>query len=139
MIIGFMPFVVNAQDAPQRTLIPMGINDHTRFVFLILTAEDAIRNYDANINPAPLTSATSAQLLSTPSTTITELQTPTPTPSEPIDESISGDQSIKHTPAPIEVPPPANPNWINIMVGVVLISVIIIIVGVWINRGRVLD
>lgn len=139
IIIGFMPFVVNAQDAPQRTLIPMGINDHTRFVFLILTAEEAIRNYDANIYPAPLTSAKSAQLLSTPSATITELQTPTPKPSEPIDESISSDQSIKHTPAPIGVPPPANPNWINIMVGVVLISVIIIIVGVWINRGRVLD
>jgi len=135
-IILFMQFVVNAQDLPQRTLIPMGSDDHTRFEFLSFTSVEAIRNFDANMNPAPVTSATSAQLLTTPSPTITELQTPTTSPFKPSDESVSNDQSQKPTPAPIAIPPPANPNWVNIMIGVALISVIIIIVGVWINRDR---
>lgn len=136
IIIVFMPFVVNAQDAPQRTLIPLGSDDHTRFEFLPLTTGETIINCDANMNPAPVTSATSAQLLTTPSPTITELQTPTTSPFKPSDESVSNDQSQKPTPAPIAIPPPANPNWVNIMIGVALISVIIIIVGVWINRDR---
>ena len=136
IIIVFMPFMVNAQDAPQRTLIPLGSDYHTRFEFLPLTTGETIIYCDANMNPAPVTSATSAQLLTTPSPTITELQTPTTSPFKPSDESVSNDQSQKPTPAPIAIPPPANPNWVNIMIGVALISVIIIIVGVWINRDR---
>jgi len=129
-----MPFIVNAQDAPQRTLIPMGSDDHIRFEFLPITTEEDIRNFDANMDPAPVTSTTSAQLLTTPSPTFTELQTPTTAPFEPLNESVSSDQSPKLTPAPIAIPPPSNPNWVKIMIGVALISVIIIIVGVWINR-----
>ena len=112
-IILFFPFVVSAQDVPQRTLIPIGGGDHTRFTFLSYTTEEAIKIFDANMNPAPVTSLSSAQLLTTPSPTITELQTPA---------------------TPIAIPSPANPNWVNIMIGVALISVIIIFVGVWINR-----
>jgi hypothetical protein len=112
-IILFLPFVVSAQDVPQRTLIPIGGDDHTRFTFLSITTEEAIRNFDANMNPAPVTSLSSAQLLTTPSPTITGKQTPTTS---------------------IAIPSPANPNWVNIMIGVALISVIIIFVGVWINR-----
>ncbi len=112
-IILFLPFVVSAQDVPQPTLIPIGGGDHTRFIFLSTTSEDSIRNFDANMNPASVTSISSAQLLATPSPTNTEFQTPT---------------------TPIAIPSPANPNWVNIMIGVALISVIIIIVGVWINR-----
>jgi hypothetical protein len=112
-IILFLPFVVSAQDAPQRTLIPIGGGDYTRITFLSITSEEAIRIFDTNIDPAPVTSAAFAQLLTTPSPTITVLQTPT---------------------TPTTIPSPANPNWVNIMIGVALISVIIIIVGVWINR-----
>lgn len=112
-IILFLPFVMSAQDVPQRTLIPIGGGDHTRFTFLSITTEKAIRNFDAYMNPAPVTSLSYAQLLTTPSPVITELQTPTP---------------------PIAIPSPANHNWVNIMIGVALISVIIIIIGVWINR-----
>jgi len=112
-IILFLPFVVSAQDVPQRTLIPIGGGDHTRFTFLSITTEEAVRNFYANMNTAPVTSLSSAQLLTTPSPTITELQTPT---------------------TPTTIPSTANPNWVNIMIGVALISVIIIIVGVWINR-----
>ena len=112
-IILFLPFVVSAQDVPQRTLNPIGGGDHTRFTFLSITTEEAVRNFDANMNPAPVTSLSSAQLLTTPSPTITELQTPT---------------------TPTTIPSPANPNWVNIMIGIAVISVIIIIVGVWINR-----
>jgi len=133
IIIVLMPFVANTQVTTQRTLIPMGSDEHKRFDFLSLTNGGAISNCDANLYPVPLTSATSAQLLTTPSPTITELQTPTTAPFEPSDESVSIDQSPKLTPAPIAIPPPANP-WVNIMIGVMLISVIIIIVGVWINR-----
>ena len=129
-----MPFVVNAQDAPQHTLIPMGSDDHTRFELLSLNTGEVISNCDANMKPAPETSLSSAQLLTTPSPTITELHTQTTPPFEPSDESVSSDQSPKHTPTPIAIPPPTNRNWINIMIGVMLISVIIIIVGVWINR-----
>ena len=139
IIIVVIPFVINAQDAPQRTLIPMVSDDHTRFVFLPLATGEAIRKYNAKIYPAQVSSAISAQLLTTPSPKITELQTPTTAPFEPIDESISSDQSPKHTPAPIAIPPPANPNWVKIMIGVVLISVIIIVVGVWINRDLASD
>jgi len=113
IIIVFMPFIVYAQDAPQRALIPIGGGYHTRFTFLSITTKEAIRNFDANMDPAPVTSLSPAQLLTTPSPTITELQTPTPV---------------------IAIPSPANPNWVNIMIAVALISVIIIIVGVWINR-----
>ena len=133
IIIVFMPFVVNAQDAPQRNLIPIGSDDHTRVEFLPLTTGESIRNCDANMDPAPVTSPASAQLLTTPSPTITELQTPTTAPLEPSSESVSSAQSPKLTPTPIAIPPPAN-SWVNIMIGVALISVIIIIVGVWINR-----
>ena len=112
-IILFLPFMVSAQDVPQHTLIPIGGGDHTRFTFLSITTEEVIRNFDANMNPALVTSLSSAQLLATPSPTITELQTPT---------------------TPISIPSPANPNWVNIMIGFALISVIVIIVGVWINR-----
>ncbi len=112
-IILFLPFVVSAQDVPQRTLIPIGGGDHTSFTFLSITPEEAIRSFNSNLNPAPVTSLSSAQLLATPSPTITELQTPT---------------------TPIAIPSPANPNWVNIMIGVAVISVIIIVVGVWINR-----
>jgi len=133
-IILFLPFVVSAQDVPQRTLIPMGGGDHTRLTFLSITTEEAIRNFDANMNPAPVSSLSSAQLLTTPSPTITEIQTPTTAPLEPLDDPVSNDQSQNLTPAPIAIPPPANPNWVNIMIAVALISVIIIIVGVWINR-----
>lgn len=131
-IILFLPFVVSAQDVPQRTLIPIGGGDHTRITFLSITTEEAIRIFDTNMDPAPVTSAAFTQLLTTPSPTFTELQTPAPV--EPTDESISSDQSPKLTPTPIAIPSPANPNWVNIMIGVALISVIIIIVGVWINR-----
>ncbi len=112
-IILFLPFGVSAQDVPQRTLIPIGGGDHTSFTFLSITSEEAIRNLDENMYPAPLTSLSSAQLLATPSPTNTELQTPT---------------------TPNAIPSPANPNWVNIMIGCALISVIIIIVGVWIDR-----
>jgi len=112
-IILFLPFVASAQNVPHRTLIPIGGGDHTHITFLSITTEEAIRNFDANMNPAPVTSLSSAQLLTTPSPIITELQTPT---------------------TPTTIPSPANPNWVNIMIGVALISVIIIIVGVWINR-----
>jgi len=112
-IILFLPFVVSAQDVTQHTLIPIGGGDHTSFTFLSITTEEAIRSFDSNMNPAPVTSLSSAQLLATPSPTITELQTPT---------------------TPIAIPPSANSNWVNIMIAVALISVIIIIVGVWINR-----
>lgn len=132
-IILFLPFVASAQDVVQRTLIPIGGGNHTRFTFLSITTEEALRNFDANMDPAPVTSPTSAQLLTTPSPTITELQTPTTPSFEPSDESVSSDQSPKLTPTPIVIPPPANP-WVNIMIAVALISVIIIIVGVWINR-----
>ena len=133
-IILFLPFVVRAQDVPQRTLIPIGGDDHTSFTFLSITTEEAIRSFDSNLNPAPVTSATTAQLLTTPSPTITELQIPTTPPVEPIDESISSDQSPILTTTPIAIPSPANPNWVNLMIAVALISVIIIIVGIWINR-----
>lgn len=133
-IILFLPFVVRAQDVPQRTLIPIGSDDHTSFTFLSITTEEAIRNFDSNLNPAPVTSATTAQLLTTPSPTITELQIPTTPPVEPTDESISSYQSPKLTTTPIAIPSPANPNWVNLMIAVALISVIIIIVGIWINR-----
>ncbi|MFC2053327.1 hypothetical protein ACFLV7_03390 [Chloroflexota bacterium] len=139
IIIVFMPFVINAQDAPQRTLIPIVSDDHTRFEFLPLVTGEAIREYDAIIIPAQVSSALTAELLTTPSPKITELQTPTTAPFEPIDESVSSDQSPKNTPTPIAIPPPANPNWVKIMIGVVLISVIIIVVGVWINRDRASD
>jgi hypothetical protein len=112
-IILFLPFVVSAQDVPQRTLIPIGGGDQTCLTFLSITTEEVIRNFDANMNPAPVTSLSSAQLLATPSPTITELQTPT---------------------TPNAIPSSTNPNWVNIMIGFALISVIIIIVGVWINR-----
>ena len=133
-IILFLPVVVRAQDVPQRTLIPIGGDDHTSFTFLSITTEEAIRSFDSNLNPAPVTSATTAQLLTTPSPTITELQIPTTPPVEPIDESISSDQSPILTTTPIAIPSPANPNWVNLMIAVALISVIIIIVGIWINR-----
>jgi hypothetical protein len=133
-IILFLPFVSSAQDVPQRTLIPIGGGNHTRFTFLSITTEEALRNFDANMDPAPVTSPASAQLLTTPSPTIAELQTTTTPPFDLLDESVSSDQSPKLTPTPIAIPSPANPNWVNIMIGIALISVIIIFVGVWINR-----
>ena len=43
-------------------------------------------------------------------------------------------QAQSPTPTPMSIPPSAGPNWIQLMVGVVLIAVLIVIVGVWINR-----
>jgi len=43
-------------------------------------------------------------------------------------------QAQSPTPIPMIIPPSAGPNWIQLMVGVALIAVLIVIVGVWINR-----
>ena len=43
-------------------------------------------------------------------------------------------QAQSPTPTPFSIPPSAGPNWIQLMVGVALIAVLIVIVGVWINR-----
>jgi len=48
-------------------------------------------------------------------------------------------QAQSPTPTPMSIPPSAGPNWVQLMVGVVLIAVLIVIVGVWINRKESKD
>lgn len=56
---------------------------------------------------------------------------PTETP-EPLDPT----RTPKPTSTPIATPPPADPETINMMIIFGVIAVIVIIIGVWINRQR---
>ena len=43
-------------------------------------------------------------------------------------------QTPNPTPTILNIPPSADPSWVQLMIIVVLITVIIVIIGVWINR-----
>jgi len=43
-------------------------------------------------------------------------------------------QAQNPTPSPINIPPSAGQNWLQLMVGVALITVLIVLIGVWVNR-----
>jgi hypothetical protein len=49
--------------------------------------------------------------------------------------SINRIQAQGPTPASNSIPPSAGPNWIQLMVSVAIITVLIVIIGVWINRN----
>jgi hypothetical protein len=75
------------------------------------------RNHSDQPNPVSLqTGKVTGDLL------IANMQAATPTP--------------KPTGTPIPTPPPANPTENNMMIFFVVIAVLVVIVGVWINRQR---
>lgn len=110
--------------------------------FIDIFAPGETLNYkDANMEEAPLPVATPD--LTTP-TSIKETSSTddftypeiTPKPGFPIIIVVTQQVEVvaKSTPTPIEIPPPADPNWSRMMVSVVIISVLIVIAGVWTNR-----
>ena len=62
-------------------------------------------------------------------TAVVESPTETPEPADPT-------RTPKPTSTPIATPPPADPETINMMIIFGVIAVIVIIIGVWINRQR---
>jgi len=44
---------------------------------------------------------------------------------------------IRPTPTPLKIPPPADPRMSRLIIGFGIISVVIVIFGIWINRHKV--
>jgi hypothetical protein len=60
-------------------------------------------------------------------------ETPTPTPGTPT-PVITPTKTPKPTPTPIFVPPPSDPEYLRLMIALGFIIVIILVIGIWINR-----
>jgi hypothetical protein len=76
----------------------------------------------------------SSQRLAQPSYQITQ-ETPTPTITQPpVKESPTPTRKTRPTSTPIAIPPAASPSATTLMILVSLIAVIVVVVGVWINR-----
>jgi hypothetical protein len=43
-------------------------------------------------------------------------------------------QTPDPTPTIIAIYPPADPNWAKLMIGVAILSVVVVIIGMWLNR-----
>lgn len=87
-----------------------------------------------NVLMTPVEGPAQTQVKSTSTPTlesIASVEPPTDTP-EPSDPT----RTPKPTSTPIATPPPADPGTINMMIIFGVIAVIIIIIGVWINRQR---
>ena len=76
---------------------------------------------------------TSQRLIQHFNQTTQETPTPTITPS-PVTNSPTPTRKPRPTPTPITIPPSANPNVTTLMILVCLFAVIVVIVGVWLNR-----
>jgi hypothetical protein len=65
----------------------------------------------------------------------TPQETPTPTPTQPPDKkNLAPTHTPRPTSTPMVIPPSTNPNTSTLMILVSLIAVIVVVVGVWINR-----
>ena len=60
-------------------------------------------------------------------------ETPTPTPGTPT-PIITPTKTPRPTPTPIFVPPPSDPDYLRLMVALGFMIVVILLVGIWINR-----
>jgi hypothetical protein len=73
------------------------------------------------------------QLVNQPANQISE-STPTPT-QPPEKKNLAPTRTPRPTTTPVLIPPAANPNATSLMILFGLIAVIVVIVGVWLNRS----
>lgn len=67
----------------------------------------------------------------------TTQETATPTPTQPPDKkNLAPTRTPRPTSTPVTIPPSANPNTSTLMILVSLIAVIVVVVGVWLNRSE---
>ena len=84
---------------------------------------------------APTISPVSSQPLIDESLDETEDVTPTPAVTSPSQKkNPAPTRTLRPTSTPVSIPPPANPNATSLMILFGLIAVIVVIVGVWLNR-----
>jgi hypothetical protein len=90
----------------------------------------------ATTSPAlPANTSTSNQPLFNESLDETEDVTSTPTVTPPSQKKIPAPtHTLRPTSTPVPIPPPANPSATSLMILFGLIAVIVVVVGVWINR-----
>lgn len=110
----------------------------------IFVAGEEIQPIDADINWAPIHAPTPVLPSFTPLPSPTQLSATTPTLTAPALEEIWIDQSTptkspRPTPTPLTLPPPADPGRTNMMIGFGVLSVIVVILGIWLNRRRITE
>ena len=62
-------------------------------------------------------------------------ETPTPTPGTPT-VIVTPTKTPRPTPTPMFVPPPSDPDYLRLMVALGLMIVVILLIGIWINRSH---
>jgi hypothetical protein len=78
-----------------------------------------------------------SQAQTTPVTAISPTETAaTPPTPQPTVEIIVVTATSKPTATPVPIPPPPDPRQIDTMIGLVVLAVVVVIFGVWINRDR---
>jgi hypothetical protein len=98
---------------------------------------------DADIEDAPVQVDTpelpTLTLTSTPSPIPTHTSPPTITPSQTIhpSQTLEATMTIRPTASPPKIPPPTDPNLLTAMIVVGVFSVMIVFIGVWINRHQI--
>ena len=99
---------------------------------------------NADVLDAPVLAATpvlpTATFTTSPTLSPTPTQipsyTPTPIPPTKTTQNKMATPTLRPTPTPLAVPPPTDPNLLTAMIVVGVFSVIIVFIGVWINRRQ---
>ena len=105
----------------------------------VFAPKEIIEPATADINAVPVTNPT--PILLTP--TITPIPTSTPTLAPSLTPTTTPTitpvptKKIKATPTPLRIPPPSNPGTRNFMVTFGVLIVIVIVIGILINRRRI--
>ena len=126
----------------RKAVLGMGSNNNpvvANGLLDIFTRGQSITPQAADINAAPQRLVT--PVLITPSATLQPTRTPlptvTPTVTSTPTESPTPTKRVKPTSTPIFIPPPSDPATRNIMVFLGLSIVIVIVIGILINRSRI--
>jgi hypothetical protein len=91
-------------------------------------------NYLTSSRFMPASQSLSIQGLDQPSNP-TAQETATPTSTQPAEKkNLSPTRTPRPTSTPMVIPPSANPSTTTLMILVSLIAVIVVVVGVWLNR-----
>jgi cyanophycinase len=111
----------------------------------VFTPNEALIPQAADVNESPAPAVTPVVLSSTPTNSPTQTIAPTNTPApsltpEPPTETLEpgkATKSPKPTQTPLTIPPSSEPGKMNMMVGFVFLGMVVVMLGILINRKHV--
>jgi len=111
----------------------------------VFTPNDVLEPQNADVNASPSRAGTPVLVAATPTNSPTQTITPTETPApsltpEPPTQTLEPGKATKlpkPTQTPLTIPPPSEPGKMNMMIGFVFLSAVIVIIGILINRKHV--